>query len=67
VFRTLENNQTITMNRMFKDELNIKRVVIPITSASGPEIIIANGDTNVAIVITFDITRPCLSEGITNN
>ncbi len=61
----LESNQTMAINTIFNNELNIKRVVIPICSANGPEIIIANGDTNVTMVITFDMTRPCLSGGIT--
>jgi len=65
VFFILENNQTIAINTIFKNELNTKRVVIPISPANGPEIIIANGDANVTIVITFDMTRPCLSGGIT--
>ena len=65
MFLTLEKNQTIVINRIFKSELNIKRVVIPISSASGPEIIIAKGETNVTIVITFDMTLPCFSGGIT--
>jgi len=37
VFLTLENNQTIAINRIFKSELNIKRVVIPISFANGPK------------------------------
>ena len=36
-----------------------------ITSAMGPDMTIPIGDTKVTIVITLDITLPCLSGGIT--
>ena len=60
-----EKIHTMIRKTIFNEALEIKRTCMVINSAIGPDITIPIGETKVAIVMTLDITLPCLSGGIT--